>query len=67
MSNQQDQNDEIEVLMSIFPDEFESISNDPPISFKLLLRPNSGTNECHGKKNKINAHKYFLLLLKIIF
>ena len=48
--NKQEQNDEIEVLMSIFPDEFQIISNESPISFKLLLKPNAEPEECHGTK-----------------
>ena len=46
--NKQEQNDEIDVLMSIFPDEFEQISTEPT-SFKLSLKPNSGTEDNHGE------------------
>lgn len=46
---QQEQNDEIEVLKSIFPDEFELVSENP-WSFKLYLSPNPGSSsDNHGK------------------
>lgn len=48
--NKQEQNDEIDVLMSIFPDEFEQISTEPT-SFKLSLKPNSGTEDNHGTQS----------------
>ena len=43
----QEQQDEIEVLSSIFPDEFELISSSP-YSFKIHLIPSDG-KEKHGK------------------
>ena len=43
----EEQSEEIEVLMSIFPDEFEHIS-DNPIKFKLQLVPNPGSDNNYG-------------------
>jgi hypothetical protein len=43
-----EQSDEVEVLKSIFPDEFEELGAEP-WHFKLHLKPNDGSEE-HGKK-----------------
>ena len=42
-----DQNEEIEVLQSIFPLEFELISNENEKSFKILLNPTTDDNDNH--------------------
>jgi hypothetical protein len=44
---EQEQSDEIEVLMSIFPEEFELISKNP-WEFKLHLSAKPGSKDNHG-------------------
>lgn len=44
----EEQNEEIEVLTSIFPDELEILGTDPH-QFKIHLVPNPGTSDNHGE------------------
>lgn len=44
---EQEQSDEIEVLQSIFPEEFELVSPSP-WTFKIHLVPNPGGKDNHG-------------------
>jgi hypothetical protein len=46
MSNEAEQNEELEVLASIFPDEFKLL--DDGRSFKILLKPNTDGGENYG-------------------
>jgi hypothetical protein len=46
MSNEAEQNEELEVLASIFPDEFKLF--DDGRSFKILLKPNTDGGENYG-------------------
>lgn len=47
MSNEAEQSEELEVLASIFPEEFQVLEDGH--SFKLLLKPNTDGGDNHGK------------------
>ena len=42
-----EQQDEIEALQAIYPDEFQQLT-ESPLSYKIHLKPNPGNENNHG-------------------
>jgi hypothetical protein len=57
MSDIAEQNEELEVLASIYPEEFKMLDGER--SFKILLKPNPDGDDNHGTSKS----KYWLIIL----
>ncbi len=49
MSPPAEQLEEVEVLLSIFPEEMQLLEQDTKVRFQISLQPCPEPEECHGK------------------